>query len=312
VVFTLTASRAQALEQSKHRDISENACKAAGLSANFCGRVGDAAYNVDWAEWDTLAAHAQPEAGQSLCDAAGAAAARLSSLGGEISAALELPASAERANTLADAMGRALHTLQDNCAHEGVSNVQHAWYSLSDSCDGTKLSPDVQPQATQCANLETELVMDEFANALYYAGVTNSELTQADEVSTHWPPRGGVCEFLKGADDWDGVDVRWDDSLVTPALRESFLSGIYGTATTPDFCAVSGLEIPNPKPTANTSGGADWCVKLNLYCIGKGDAPDEAPPWVAAADPAPATNTSSDSGGSCALVAGKPAGGGGA
>ena len=299
---TLIPLRAAALDQAKHRDISANSCKSAGLDEEFCDHIGAAAYNVDSAEWSTLAAHAQPEAGQSLCDAANTAEARVSSLGSEISSALKLPPSADRANTLADAMGRALHTLQDNCAHKGVSNPQHGWLSLSDSCQGTKSSPDVQSDSVACAKTETEAVMNQFADALYYAGVGNGELNQVDHLFTHWPSRGGVCEFLSGADTWDGTDNRWNNALIAPGLRQAFVDGLAEQGPAVDFCSYSGSELANPNPQAsvNVSGGAQWCLKLNTFCIGKADAPDEAPPWVDPAEATPAPS-SSDSGGGCSL-----------
>jgi hypothetical protein len=303
---TLFPLQAAALDQAKHRDISANSCKAAGLDEEFCDHIGAAAYNVDSSEWTTLAAHAQPEDGQSLCDGANAAEARVSSLGSEIASALKLPPSADRVNALADAMGRALHTLQDNCAHKGVSNQEHGWLSLSDSCQGTTISPDVQPDAVACAQTETEAVMNDFADALYYAGVGNDEQYQSSHVFTHWPSRGGVCEFLTGADNWDGTDNRWNNGLVTPGLRQAFLDGMAEQAPGIDFCSYSASELANPNPwdAVDVSGGAKWCLKLDAFCVGKADAPDEAPPWVQPEQTAPAS--SSDSGGGCSLPAQGP------
>ncbi len=309
VTFSLlVAAPALALDQAKHRSISENSCRSAGLDPDFCERLGKAAYNVDSYEWTNLAAHSQPEAGQSLCDAVNAAADREASLGGEIHAALQMPASQDRAEALADAMGRALHTIQDNCAHKGVANPQHAWFSLMDSCDGTKLSPDVQPDSVSCANSETESVMYEFAKALYNAGVSNNELSSVGGTSTHWPTRGGACEFLDGSKDWDGHDVRWNNAVVSPGLRDAFVLSLSGNAPYQDFCQLPASELAhqNPQAPVDTSAGPDWCLKLNVFCIGKADAPDEAPPWIDPATAQPPATSSSDDSGGCSMPARGP------
>jgi hypothetical protein len=282
VVFgSLISGEALALEQPKHRDITQGACQSAGIATPFCKRLGAEAYNVDYKEWNDLSAHAQPADGQSLCNGANSAAQRATSLGSEIRSALGMPASQERVEALAVALGRVLHTLQDNCAHQGVSNPQHAWWSLMDSCEGTRNSPDVQSDAIACARTETEAVMAEFRNQLNGWGVSNEELGSTRGAYTHWPSRAEACEFLDGSKNWNGQDVRWDSGTVVPALRDQFLQALWGSPRNFDFCSLPDSELsrPNPEEQVDTSGGPGWCLKLDLFCAGKADAPDQAPPW---------------------------------
>jgi hypothetical protein len=89
LALLLLAPPAHGLSQGKHRDLSSAACHDESLPSAFCDEVGAAAYNVDHYEWEDLAAHAQPEAGASACQAANAAASRIHTL------ALEMRAIAE-------------------------------------------------------------------------------------------------------------------------------------------------------------------------------------------------------------------------
>ena len=276
---------ARALDQSVHYSISEDACNAiGGIDEDFCERVADEAYNVDRDEWSVPAAHSQPEVGQSRCDAANAVLGRLQQLGLEARYVLDTPAPAQwEVEWLASSLGRALHTIQDNCAHHGLSNPQHAWWSFKDSCEGTKTAPDIQPGVTDCAEAETRAVMQAFKAQLSTSALPINSLADADSVHCGWPRRGDVCAFLDEAATWDGVDVGWDNTKVVPALRNEFTAALASSSVPPvgDYCGGNpDALLPRPlAATVDTSVAPDWCYKLSIYCIGKADAADEAPPW---------------------------------
>jgi hypothetical protein len=291
VAATLLVSPAFALSQSKHRSLSWKACMAHDLPSEFCDEVGAAAYNVDHYEWDLMAAHAQPEDGQSKCDAANAAVTRIQSL------ALEMRAKGQSkswdSTDLAKAFGRALHTIQDNCAHSGVPNPEHAWFSLSDSCLDTKSSPDIQPEAVACAEQATKLAFDAFASAVDEKIVTVYERFDQDQdrqPAMFFPPRGGVCEFLKSATTWDGVDRRWNNDVVVPALQDQLFRTLVvdPQSATVDVCGTGAdaLEPSSAPPDVDTSQPIEWCTHLNIYCVGKTDGADTAPPWETPGTPA--------------------------
>jgi MYXO-CTERM domain-containing protein len=309
-LFTLLASApAFALNQSEHRSISETACLDHGLDANFCELVGTTAYNVDASEWSDPAAHAQAAEGQSKCAGANAAANRVATLTASIRAQFSAPEGVARTNAIAVALGRVLHTVQDNCAHDGQPNSQHAWASLSDSCYDTDISPDVQPEAIDCATQETGAAITEFIDAMAETTATSGGITDV-EANAHWPARGDVCAFLDTANSWDGVDRRWDHPTMVANIGDVFALGISGAPAPGDLCASDphAIDPPSPAPVVDTSGGEDFCFTVKLYCIGKADSADAAPPWVPPEAPAP--QASNDSGG-CSLAS-PPAGSSGA
>ena len=86
---------------------------------------------------------------------------------------------------------------QDNCAHSGVPNTQHAWFSLSDSCLDTTLSPDIQPEAQKCAKEQSVLALDAFVVAYKAAALKPSSFKMYKEdnepLGMYFPPRGGGC-----------------------------------------------------------------------------------------------------------------------
>ncbi len=283
-VLVAANAPAYALKQSAHQSISRQACDDAGLPAEFCERLGIAAYDVDRYEWDTPAAHAQMEPGQSVCDGANATLTRVRDLGISVRNDLALVAtapSADRAEQVAIELGRALHTVQDNCAHRGMPNPEHAWDSISDTCTGTKLSPDTRPDAFSCARDETEIIMDSFVAAMDEAGVHNGDLSKVNEGFTHWPTHGDVCDFLASATEWDGQDRGWNNEIMSPALRDQ-LTGAFASAEPPaiDACAdgASALEAAPAKPV-DIATGVPSCPGIHLYCFGKADGADEPPPW---------------------------------
>lgn len=276
---------AHALKQSAHRSISWHACRDAGLPRAFCDRLGVAAYDVDRYEWNTPAAHAQAASGQSMCDGADATLARVRDLGSSVRddlARLAAVPSADRAEQVAVNLGRALHTVQDNCAHRGLPNDQHAWDSMSDICVGTKLSPDTRPDALACARDETELIMDAFLTAMDDAGVDDRNLSDVPQGNMYWPEHEDVCDFLASANDWDGQDRHWNNQVMSPALRDQLTAAMTSAEpATVDVCADGGsaLAAPDPDAPVDVAAGAPSCPGISIYCLGKADGADEPPPW---------------------------------
>ncbi len=280
-----STTSALALNQNEHAAISERACEANGFEHDFCERVADEAYNTDFHEFLDLAAHAQPDAGDTACVAAGNSMKRLLDRGREIRAALRqvnaAPANHDLSAAVAKAMGRALHTIEDNCAHSGMTNPQHAWHSLSDACQGTHDSPDVQVESAQCAAREASSAFAALRQATSQLGVNISVMVPY-ETLRRFPPRGEVCAFLREAPEWDGVDRRWNNAIVVPAFRTQFASALMNdTAPLGNICAGGQtLAPPTPDATEDTSAGQSSCLKIQAYCVGKGDdAGEEAPPW---------------------------------
>ena len=314
VTLVCSGGAAHALNQSEHRTLSHDGCTAHGLPDRFCRQVGVEAYNVDHYEWDDPAAHGQMADGGTACDGANATMARELALGQEIRRRIEnLAYSPSRAanDALARAIGRALHTVQDNCAHAGMPNVQHAWASMSDTCDGTSISPDVQPEAIDCARSATDTVMSTVVDTMSDWGIEKASLGQIDVGATHWPSYGDVCNFLGEAGTWNGGDRRWDNSIVDPALRSVLTWAISSDdAYAWDVCydAPDGILITSDDDV-DVSSGPPRCIKISAFCLGKADdASDAPPPWEAddvAAAPAAAGCQASGAGGgwtSCAAL----------
>lgn len=275
-----------ALEQSDHQAFSEDACTAAGLPEDFCERVGTEAYNVDHYEWSHAEAHAQIGEGAigTACTAANAALERVRMLGADIQTslfALSSSPSNELATHIATQLGRALHTIQDDCAHKGMPNDQHAWASLEDSCTGSKTSPDIAPEALSCARTETAAVMSAFVDEVHAAGVPDSSLDGIAEGWTHWPSSSEVCSFLDQANHWDGADHRWESSVVVPWLRDQLVHAITADdSSLGDACAAGvNLQAIHPAARRDVTTKPTWCLKLDVYCVGKADGAEQAPPW---------------------------------
>lgn len=288
VLCLLVAPAAHALVQTKHQTVTATECARAGLPAKFCQQAAVEAYNTDANEFEDLSAHAQIPAGATACDAADQSLLRLLSLGQELRLGLgELrrTGSATAAGRVARALGRGLHTVQDNCAHHGMPNPQHAWFSLSDSCRSTTQSPDVQSDAYVCAARETAAVMAEFRRAADGAGVT-SALGRASVGGTHWPPYSQVCDFLGSSGQWSGADQRWENEIVVPALRAQFIAAIGSDGPAPVEACPGGRERlvqRQSRAALDTSGGAQSCISIHLFCLGKADdAGEQMPPWESA------------------------------
>ena len=286
-----TTGTAFALSQSEHAAITLRTCVAAGFTDDFCERVADEIYNTDFAEFNNLAAHSQPDPGASACTAAGKSMQRLLDLGRETRAGLRAvkaqPNNTDLSAKVAKAMGRALHTIEDNCAHEGRDNPQHAWASLKDSCQGTNESPDSQDAARSCAEREATAIFSALDQSLTELGVDRAVLTPW-EVAKKWPPRAEVCAFLRDASTWDGRDRRWNNAIVVPAFRNQLVKALTSdTAQLDNICADGrSLAIAAPAPTVDTSAGQELCFKIKSYCLGTGkaDGEDEAPPWETGAE----------------------------
>jgi hypothetical protein len=300
----LTASAsAHALNQSKHYDVTLASCTHAGLPRAFCERVAVEVYNVDANEFNDLSAHSQVPAGSTACDAANDSLWRVFWLGGQVRAsviAVGNDGSRRSADAVAQNLGRALHTLQDDCAHSGMPNPQHAWHSLSDVCRGTTESPDVNPAAFACASNETDAVFSAFIDVLHDGGADFASFGNIEtDNDKHWPAYTDVCDFLGSAGDWQGSDGRWDLRVVRPALTDRLVRGMYGADSSQfQFVCTSGSDNVVPQysyDNRDTSGGAQSCLKIHAFCLGKADgvaADAEAPPYetdaTTTADPTPA------------------------
>ena len=309
----LAASPARALNQSKHYDITVASCTRAGLPSAFCNRVGAEVYNVDANEFDDLSAHSQIPDGATACDAANATLWRVFWLGEQVRAsaiAVGQKATKSGNDAVAQALGRALHSIQDDCAHSGMPNPQHAWHSLSDVCQGTTESPDVQPAAFVCAAGETDAVFSAFIDMVHDVGADFTALRTIDtDDDKHWPAYGDVCDFLGSASHWDGVDRRWNLDVVRPALTDRLVRALYGADASQFNYLCTGtddnVEALYSDADRDISGGAQSCLEIHTFCLGKADgvAADAEPPPYEANDPAPTPAAGASMQGGCSVAA---------
>lgn len=288
-----TAGSAHALKPGTHAELAKQTCVEAGLPSAFCLRIATENYNTDSREWDDLAAHAQIDAGETACVAADRTAERMWRLGSEIRqhlASVGAGATLENVGLAASAVGRALHTIQDNCAHHGMPNPQHAWFSLSDFCHDTELSPDIQSDAVSCARAETQAVLQLVADAVRDSGTA----TRLDAKSCPPAPGGrdnneqpvcqrrflpgpiDACRFLASAKDWDGIDRTWANDVVAGALQQAFAAGLAGEPTLGSVCGgdESVLSSAVSQPMIDVSAGTPSCGKSKFLCLGKADDAD--------------------------------------
>jgi len=292
-VLLAVGGEARALKPGKHADLAKEACTAAGLPRDFCTRTATEDYDTDSREWDDLRAHAQIDDNETACVAADGAALRVWQLGGELRAALAAVAASGTESDVGKvgaALGRALHTIQDNCAHHGMPNPQHAWFSMSDSCDGTELSPDIQDDAIACARSESAAVMTLVAAAVRDAGVAsrlgskscpsvpnNNHNNQQEICQRRFLPGPiDACRFLARSHDWDGIDRQWENGVVTPALRAAFAAGLAGELEPAPMCGgdETVLSPAVSDPIVDVSGGPASCASISLFCLGKADDAD--------------------------------------
>ena len=276
-VFALLSlpGAAFALAQPDHQIVSARACAGAGLPETFCLSVGRAAYDTDSESWEDPIAHAQTPEGGDACVAADAAAARLAELGTTILAALNegVADSDQRSAHLADAardLGRALHTLEDDCAHAGMPNPQHAYLTDSDVCRGTHESPDIQPEAIACAIKVADGALAAFAAAVITAGLDPSQLADASPTDwTRYPPLGEVCDFMQSAPAWDGVDRRWNNDIVLPHLASALSRALDGDSAPPaTVCPNGPADIARAAAPVFDTSARSSCAITEAFCLG--------------------------------------------
>jgi hypothetical protein len=205
------------------------------------------------------------------------------------------------ADGAAKALGRALHTVQDNCAHAGMGNPEHAWYSLSDVCQDTTLSPDLAPEARPCAQADTEVLMARFLETLVALDAP-ADLASTNSVKEKHVGYFDKCDYLAEADDWSGRDLTWKRDLVRGPIVDAFFASLATAPMDLDVCGGDPTAIDNPAPPADVdvSDGTPSCMKVHLYCLGKADDP-----WTGEPATAP---TPTESTGGCAVAYGRTAG----
>lgn len=283
VALVLAPAPAAALKPGKHRSIAEASCKNVHLPRAFCRRMGKAVYETDYREWTALSAHAQTERGQDRCEAADAATSRVDRLARSVVAA----AAAGDLETAAVDLGRALHTIQDECAHHGMTNEQHAYLSLEQTCGDEDVSPDVQPEALACATARTAAVMRLVAPALAGTRWTNVDALCTDPFAERdtdtcatavLPTPFMACDFLSQYDAWDGTDSTWDGTAVGPALVDAFAAGLRGTPASSSVCGGVPTAI-DPEAHPTRSVGDPTCGLIDIGCLGKVDADADVDPY---------------------------------
>jgi hypothetical protein len=273
----LATTPAWALKPAAHRNLAEQACEANRLPQAFCDRMGKQVYETDYLEWTDLSAHAQRELGQDRCEAADAAASRVEML----ARAMVEHAARNDYDSAAIDLGRAMHTLQDECAHHGMTNEEHAFYSLEDTCGDGNLSPDTQPDALACAQARTDRMMAAAAAALQdtsWSGV--EELCESPFggcALASLPSPFQACDFLSMHYDWDGADSRWNGDIVGPALEDAFARGLRGDPVSASVCdAPDAIDPVSPRAlTTNLDAG---CLLTDVLCLGKADGGSDAQP----------------------------------
>jgi hypothetical protein len=271
------SSPAWALEPAKHRELAERACFEQQLPEAFCRRVGHQAFETDFKEWEDLSAHAQREHGQDRCSAAEAAATRVSQLG----TAIVDGAAIEDYDQVAIALGRALHTMQDECSHHGITNEEHAYYSLTETCGDGDVSPDSQPEAIQCAEARTREVMAFVAEALRETSWRDIQFVcrnDNNEDSCANPTLPGLvtaCRFLHAHREWDGIDSSWDTVEVGAELVTSFHEALQGFGRSRTLCGDDPGAIDPAAPRARVADTTAGCKRIDAVCLGKVDDPGE-------------------------------------
>jgi hypothetical protein len=285
---------AHALKPAKHRDLAINACVAAHLPTAFCQRIGEAAFNTDAQEWDDLAAHAQREEGQPRCEAADAALARVDGLARE---AIERIRGGDDGGG-ADLLGRALHTIQDECAHHGMTNPEHAHYSLEATCSSADVNPDTQPAAVACAAAQTTAALQVIAAELAVAPAVpvgplgevcptdytnDSRRTVCDYTVLPGPTQ--ACAFLATHTAWDGVDTRWEATAVGGQLVAALAAGLAGGPAPAPACGAGPIDPIAPPPVVDVAAADVSCFVASVGCLGKVDGEPGAPAAATSSEP---------------------------
>lgn len=288
----LLSTQAFALSQGKHLEITRNSCLQAGYADGACTELAMAAHNVDADEWTDLAAHSQIADGSTACASLTATLNRLRTLGQQVREGLiqqtttadpQALIAASRQVTVA--LGRALHTVQDNCAHHGMPNPEHAYASDSDLCRLTNLSPDNAPGAAACAQQQTDAVMAAFHSIQAQLGAKPSQLWTGDPLSPtlqRWPSRGGICGFMDEQLQWDGQDRGWDNAYANAALEDELERGMSGDPSlVSDACALppDTLALKSPAAALDPYLPIERCEALQLFCVGDPQDTSTPPPW---------------------------------
>lgn len=291
--LALWAGQAWALSQDRHHQLTLDACVAAGFPVSSCREIAVANHNTDAHEWENLAAHSQLPVESTVCEGVNQSALRLRELGAGTRLDLAEQADPSRtpeaiilsARRALSGLGRALHTVQDNCAHSGMPNPQHAWFSVSDMCLDTASSPDIREEAVDCAEHATAEVFAAFRRTLDELGVAPHELYQGDTIARTqklWPLRSGLCAFVRSPREWDGIDRGWDNAFVMPRLLSQLDDGLAGSAAlAPDACTEPPelLALKDPQPPVETRPFNLTCQAVEAVCSGNPDGRDEVPPW---------------------------------
>jgi hypothetical protein len=282
----LLAGSSHALSQAKHFSLSWSACSAHGLPPAFCERAAMAAHNVDGHEWNDMAAHAQLSEQGTSCAGANAALTRLATLGLELGESLLAVANAkaaaneaartQAASAAAVSLGRALHTIQDNCAHHGMPNSEHSWYSSADLCLGSTSSPDAAPDAEGCAVEETAAVLARVVAATQERALGAVDLLPTAEVLLPaLPGPKDLCDYLALATAWDGQGRGWSNEVMRPALRDQLGTALsQGNTALQDVCPTLGGST---REAVDVSLGAPICDVVQGSCARAGDLHGIAP-----------------------------------
>ena len=282
LLVLLASADAWALKPQEHRDLAEASCTRAGLDKTFCHRMGKAAYETDANEWDDLSAHAQTPRGSDRCTAAQASVDRVATLGRQVVD----EAHAGKLADAADDLGRAIHTLQDECAHHGMTNEQHSYFSLEQTCGDQDVSPDILPDAIACAAARTDAVFAAVAPALagtnwYYASGLCDPPFPNDRGDPYedgcaqavLPAPWQACDFLALHDQWDGFDSKWNSDIVGPVLIAAFVNGLHDLPYSNAVCD-SSHAIDPVAPAAQVTTPIESCTLTDIGCLGKVDGED--------------------------------------
>ena len=269
---SMTPRDAHALKSNFHYDMTRAACRAQDLPRVFCERLARESVNVDSVDWDVLHLHAMPNDDQDSCAGANDVLAETSRLlvrvRETVPALSSEPGFSDR-DAVIQALGRAMHVLQDNCSHAGVADRQHAWQALTYTCENQGGDPDTDPTAVSEATEDTEQALATLADWLRSNDVDTGLLEPSPVAPPFPPPRAGVCEYYAKAPLWDGVDTRWNKDGMRTRLREQWKHALQGGGTSPlTVCGADGPDIRNATPgePVDTTVEAPTCLAATLPC----------------------------------------------